>query len=571
MRKWRLQHDKNDLTAHIFRNLMKSNLLADANEEDENEEDDENDEDEEDEEHVNTHEHETELHTDASIDGFGAVLLQKSPDDGLMHPVYYMSKKTTDAERKFTSYELEILAVVEALHKFRVYLLGLHFKLVSDCNAFTKTIDKKDVCARVARWILLLQDYDFDVEHRAGTRIRHADALSRYPVMMISNDSMHSKIKYLQAQDDELKAIIDILAEKDTHNNYFMKSDLLHKLVDDDELIVVPLALQREIIKQAHEKGHFSVKKTKDMIGKEYYIPKLDDKIQRQIRCCIPCIVLNRKLGKKEGELHPLPKEEAPLQTLHIDFLGPLESTHRQYKHILAVIDGFTKFCWLYPTKTTSAKEVVTKLQAQSITFGNPVQLVSDKGSAFTSEEFKQYCNEENIRHHAVTTGLPRANGQVERLNAIIVSVLSKLSIDDPSKWYKYVEKVQQTINSTFCRSTHMTPFELLVGIKMRTKDDIQIKELIHEEMVQSFNDNRDELRKNAKQQILKVQEENKKSYNLRRRPASTYKTKRAKRHGKDADDGDSFNYSSVPDTALSGRHPWLRLDALCLMLAAPN
>ncbi|KAM8702539.1 hypothetical protein ACLKA7_005655 [Drosophila subpalustris] len=84
--------------------------------------------------------------------------------------------------------------------------------------------------------------------------------------MMISNDNMHSKIKYLQAQDDELKAIIDILAEKDTHNNYFMKSDLLHKLVDDDELIVVPLALQREIIKQAHEKGHFSVKKTKDMI-----------------------------------------------------------------------------------------------------------------------------------------------------------------------------------------------------------------------------------------------------------------------------------------------------------------
>ncbi|KAL7723771.1 hypothetical protein ACLKA6_005843 [Drosophila palustris] len=160
---------------------------------------------------------------------------------------------------------LQILGV-EALHKFRVYLLGLHFKLVSDCNAFTKTIDKKDVCVRVARWILLLQDYDFDVEHRAGTRIRHADALSRYPVMMISNDSMHSKIKYLQAQDDELKAIIDILAEKDTHNNYFMKSDLLHKLVDDDELIVVPLALQREIIKQAHEKGHFSVKKTKDMI-----------------------------------------------------------------------------------------------------------------------------------------------------------------------------------------------------------------------------------------------------------------------------------------------------------------
>lgn len=72
--------------------------------------------------------YETELHTDALIDGFGAVLIQKSPDDGQLHPIYYISKKTTDAQRKFTSYELEILAVVEVLTKFRVYLLGIRFK-----------------------------------------------------------------------------------------------------------------------------------------------------------------------------------------------------------------------------------------------------------------------------------------------------------------------------------------------------------------------------------------------------------------------------------------------------------
>ena len=62
--------------------------------------------------------YETELHTD----DYGAVLLQKSPEDGLMHPTYYMSKKTSDAERKYTSYELEVLAIIQALEKFRVYL-----------------------------------------------------------------------------------------------------------------------------------------------------------------------------------------------------------------------------------------------------------------------------------------------------------------------------------------------------------------------------------------------------------------------------------------------------------------
>jgi len=117
--------------------------------------------------------------------------------------------------------------------------------------------------------------------------------------MMISDESLHSKLKCVQSQDEELKAIIDILAEKSIHNNFFLRSGLLYKLVNDDELIVVPPILQREIIRQAHEKGHFSIKKTKEIIGKKYYIPKFEDKIQRQIKCCIPCIVSNRKLGKK--------------------------------------------------------------------------------------------------------------------------------------------------------------------------------------------------------------------------------------------------------------------------------
>jgi len=76
----------------------------------------------------------------------------------------------------------------------------------------------------------------------------------------------------------------------------------------------------------------------------------------------------------------------------------------------------------------------MTRLGAQSAIFGNPAQIISDRRTAFTSDEFKKYCENEGIELHAVPTGDPRANGQVERLNATIVSVLSKLSIDDPSK-----------------------------------------------------------------------------------------------------------------------------------------
>jgi len=87
----------------------------------------------------------TELHTDASIDGYGAILLQKSDKDGAFHPIYYSSGKTSPAERRYTSYELEVLAIVKALIKFRVYLLGISFKIITDCRAFALTI-KKDLC-----------------------------------------------------------------------------------------------------------------------------------------------------------------------------------------------------------------------------------------------------------------------------------------------------------------------------------------------------------------------------------------------------------------------------------------
>ncbi|GFT54958.1 hypothetical protein TNCV_4492621 [Trichonephila clavipes] len=94
---------------------------------------------------------ETEIHTDASIDGLAAVLLQRFPDDNSLHPIYYMSRKTSETERKYTSYELEVLAIIEALKKFKVYILGMPFKIITDCNAFTKTMSLPRANGQVER------------------------------------------------------------------------------------------------------------------------------------------------------------------------------------------------------------------------------------------------------------------------------------------------------------------------------------------------------------------------------------------------------------------------------------
>ena len=82
----------------------------------------------------------TELYTDASKIGYGAVLLQRNTVDEDIHPVYYTSRKTSGAEKKLHSYEFEVLAIVNAIKKYRVYLQGLKFNLVIDCEAFEKTL-----------------------------------------------------------------------------------------------------------------------------------------------------------------------------------------------------------------------------------------------------------------------------------------------------------------------------------------------------------------------------------------------------------------------------------------------
>lgn len=204
-------------------------------------------------------------------------------------------------------------------------------------------MSKKDLTTRVARWALLLEDYDYTIEHRPGTRMKHVDALSRHPVMAISACSIIPQIKIQQEQDTEVKAIVEILKDK-SYGDYNMCGDLLYKFEDGRNLLVIPKSLETDIIQTIHEKGHFATKRTEELIRQEYYIRDLKGKVKHYIASCVPCILVNRKEGRQEGYLHPIPKPDIPLHTYHDDHLGPLETTSKSYNHILAVIDSFTKF-----------------------------------------------------------------------------------------------------------------------------------------------------------------------------------------------------------------------------------
>ncbi|GBM28154.1 Pro-Pol polyprotein, partial [Araneus ventricosus] len=207
----------------------------------------------------------------------------------------------------------------------------------------------------------------------------------------------------------------------------------------------------------------------------------------------------------------------------HVDFIGPLPSTNKKYQHILTIVDAFTKFTWLYPVRSTSAEDALDKLKVQQKTFGNPKRIITDRGSAFTSKAFGDYCTNENIQHFQITTGVPRGNGQVERIHRTLNPVLTKLSIADSTKWFKFVDPLQRILNSTFNRSTKWSPFELLIGVTMRNKEDLHLRDLLMEEMIEELQEQRDELRQDAKKNIQKIQAENKRTYDRKCRNAPSY------------------------------------------------
>nr|GFB17903.1 reverse transcriptase domain-containing protein [Tanacetum cinerariifolium] len=121
--------------------------------------------------------HPFELMCDAIDYAVGAVLGQRIEKH--FWPIHYASKTMNQAEANYTTTEKEMLAVVYAFKKFRIYLIMNKSIVYTDHSALKYLFAKKDAKARLLRWILLLQEFDFKVSDTRGAENYAADHLSR--------------------------------------------------------------------------------------------------------------------------------------------------------------------------------------------------------------------------------------------------------------------------------------------------------------------------------------------------------------------------------------------------------
>lgn len=246
----------------------------------------------------------------------------------------------------------------------------------------------------------------------------HVDALSR-KICYIETMPIERELEFRQLQDSQIKEIANHLEFADSER-FELVDGLVYRRGDDRSRFFVPEGMVNNLIKTHHdEMAHCGVEKTYQGLFRSYWFPSMRKRIRDYIDGCVVCLMTNLSENRHESEMQEQETPRLPFQIVHTDHFGPLQESDGGYKFILLVIDAFTRFTWLFPTRSTGSKETIDNLRFLFGIFGSPEGLVSDRGTAFTSREFADFLNDLRVKHRQVAVASPWANGLAERVNRV--------------------------------------------------------------------------------------------------------------------------------------------------------
>lgn len=226
--------------------------------------------------------------------------------------------------------------------------------------------------------------------------------------------------------------------------------------------------------------GHLAVEKTQEKIHRHYWFPDMKKKIESFIRNCIKCITYAAPVRTAERRLYCIKKEPVPFDTIHMDHFGPLPTVTSKRKHILSIVDGFSKHNKLFSVLSTSTQEVLRCMEKYFDFFDRPRRVITDQATCFTSLEFAAKMKEWNIEHVKIAVGSPQANGQVERVNRTMKAMLGKITEPvDHADWAQKLAQVEYALNNTKHSTTGFSPCELLFGVNQRGRVPDELTEYL--------------------------------------------------------------------------------------------
>ena len=446
------------------------------------------------------------LTTDASSYGIGGVLSQVK--DGVERPVYFISRKLRSNEQKFSSSELETLAVLWSVERLHQFLFGRHFEIRTDHSALKEVLLGKasngsTAPARIVRWAARLMPYSFSVTYIKGNSNLVADGLSRLPHGTIEGDDSNMDFSVLaihgeptcitsellssaSLQDENIQQICEMITSgkwplrdcdlPDRLRPYFrVRSELsVHgSLLLRGDRIVPPGSLRSHLLDFAHE-GHFGMGKTKARLRMTYWWPAMDREVEELIKKCYCC----ERLPIRDSPVGEVEWPTTPWTHLAIDIAGPKHDANGLSFYVIALIDLHSKFVQFKLTKTITSSDVISFLQKSFSQFGYCLKLTTDNGVQFVSSQFVDFLRSHGIIHIRAAVFNPQANGAIERVNRNLKKVLTNCQ-KEKLALHKISESLETYVfnyNNTPHGTTSCTPSQLLFKFRPRTRLEVASK-----------------------------------------------------------------------------------------------
>lgn len=411
---------------------------------------------------------ETIVKTDASRSGIGGILLQKQGGDFVI--IECASRRLSSAEANYGITDLEGLAVIYSLQKFRVYLLGIKFKLLVDHCSLCVLKKKLPTSQRLHRWAILLAEFDFEVIYTKGSNHLDVDCLSRAPLEEDIDKFVEEKIFHLplpanyddwnQEFGDEDKEIVNSAEKKE--DDLTIIDDIIYK----GKKIYIPYKKRNQMMVEAHETalaGHGGQLVTENKLESCWW-PNMKNDIRNFVASCEKCQRRKIERALPYGTMRHFQVFE-PFEAWSLDTLGPITQTLEGHKYILVAVDVFSRWVEARAIRDLKAPTCAKFCRDLLSRFGPAKQIFTDHGPQFwnnlVGDTLKLFGTKQNFS----TPDHPQGNAYAERTIQTITEKLF-LNTEEEHSWNVLLPVTTFAINTSANKTTGYQPYEIIFGKK---------------------------------------------------------------------------------------------------------
>ena len=240
------------------------------------------------------------------------------------------------------------------------------------------------------------------------------------------------------------------------------------------------------MLEMAHDQwGHQGISRTAGILQGRCFWPRLHQDVKDHVKRCFTCVTTKAPIpAVRTPRRHLLAFR--PMELVAIDFLK-LDKGKGGYEDVLVITDAFTKYSQAVPCQDQTARTVARALfDGWFVHYGAPLRLHSDQGRNFESALIRELCKLYGIEKSHTTPYHPEGNGQTERFNRTMCSMIRSLDPACRKRWPEMIRQLVFLYNATPHGTTGMSPYRLLYGREPYTPLD-QLMGNIHADWDEDF------------------------------------------------------------------------------------